>query len=567
MKHLVVALVVSSMVATTTDATVVTFTDSTFDDTDWQVLVFSYRDTGGALPGGSVQATQQPGGNPGTMRQVRNEIPAAPSPSEFATVAGVHLRAGATYDPSAQGPIGSITYQEDARNFLIGQLSGLAIRQSGRVYYTQAGIHTSTAWGPIVQQAIVPDVFYELTADGAIPESKPDFSAAGAPLEVGFLRASSNGPGAGAYAVVAAIDNWKVKIYPPCATNADCEDGDSCTIDTCAPDGCRTVDTCVVPGPSVRADVLAQGRVDGVTTDTPSFQEKRPPASLTDTARAEAASTSPAGSAGEAAASLAGGLRAQASATLLPPGQSVSVQATASHVRTFDVVSRTGGPPPTTFDVNLLLWADGTLTIRSGVGSPLPLAVSAGVTLRASITDGNGPQLTSFERSASLRSDRFGTHLNVQSFETPTWFDSFGPDSDPDINAITRPVQYSEFVTRTVSLGTPARIAVEMALIADASSTPNVPQWVAISNFFDTASLQVYSTDPEVVLIEVDPAACPGDCDGNGMVTVDELILGVSIALGTQWVAACEAMDVDSDGTITVDELIMAVNDALVGCP
>lgn len=62
-------------------------------------------------------------------------------------------------------------------------------------------------------------------------------------------------------------------------------------------------------------------------------------------------------------------------------------------------------------------------------------------------------------------------------------------------------------------------------------------------------------------------ATCPGDCDGSGDVTVNELVLSVSIALGTLPVGECRACDTDGSGDITIDEVIVAVNAALVGCP
>ena len=61
-------------------------------------------------------------------------------------------------------------------------------------------------------------------------------------------------------------------------------------------------------------------------------------------------------------------------------------------------------------------------------------------------------------------------------------------------------------------------------------------------------------------------ALCPGDCDGSGMVSVDEIIVMVNVALGTEPVANCTAGDVNGDGQITVDEIIAAVNAVLLGC-
>ena len=61
-------------------------------------------------------------------------------------------------------------------------------------------------------------------------------------------------------------------------------------------------------------------------------------------------------------------------------------------------------------------------------------------------------------------------------------------------------------------------------------------------------------------------AACAGDCSGDGEVTVNEVITGVTIALGSVEVGACGAMDANGDGQVTIDELIGAINGALGGC-
>jgi hypothetical protein len=61
-------------------------------------------------------------------------------------------------------------------------------------------------------------------------------------------------------------------------------------------------------------------------------------------------------------------------------------------------------------------------------------------------------------------------------------------------------------------------------------------------------------------------SACAGDCNGDGMVTVNELILGVNIALGTQPASVCTAIDTNGDGMVTINELIAAVTRALNGC-
>jgi len=62
------------------------------------------------------------------------------------------------------------------------------------------------------------------------------------------------------------------------------------------------------------------------------------------------------------------------------------------------------------------------------------------------------------------------------------------------------------------------------------------------------------------------PLACPGDCDFGGAVTVDELITGINVALGTATYAHCVGMDTSGDGEVSVDELVAVINLALAGC-
>jgi hypothetical protein len=60
---------------------------------------------------------------------------------------------------------------------------------------------------------------------------------------------------------------------------------------------------------------------------------------------------------------------------------------------------------------------------------------------------------------------------------------------------------------------------------------------------------------------------CADDCDQRRTVTIDELILGIGIALGDATVAACPSVDVDGDGRVSIDELVAAVDRALSTCP
>jgi FG-GAP-like repeat len=80
---------------------------------------------------------------------------------------------------------------------------------------------------------------------------------------------------------------------------------------------------------------------------------------------------------------------------------------------------------------------------------------------------------------------------------------------------------------------------------------------------------------PDLVTANIDVATvsvlvntiCVGDCNNDGMVSIDELITGVNIALGSLPISSCPAFDQNGDGMVGINELITAVNNALNGCP
>jgi parallel beta-helix repeat protein len=57
----------------------------------------------------------------------------------------------------------------------------------------------------------------------------------------------------------------------------------------------------------------------------------------------------------------------------------------------------------------------------------------------------------------------------------------------------------------------------------------------------------------------------PGDCNENGEVTIDELVLGLDIALDQASLIACRALDRNRDGAVGIDDLIAAIDAALSG--
>lgn len=65
----------------------------------------------------------------------------------------------------------------------------------------------------------------------------------------------------------------------------------------------------------------------------------------------------------------------------------------------------------------------------------------------------------------------------------------------------------------------------------------------------------------------VEAQSCLGDCDSSGSVTVDELLVGLNIALGADQVGECTAFEGTTDGAVTVEDLVRGVRNALQGCP
>jgi hypothetical protein len=70
------------------------------------------------------------------------------------------------------------------------------------------------------------------------------------------------------------------------------------------------------------------------------------------------------------------------------------------------------------------------------------------------------------------------------------------------------------------------------------------------------------------VVLAVGPASivraqCLGDCDGNGEVTIEEIVRAVNIALLTAEPSRCPVYS----EAVTIDQLIGAVNNVLDGCP
>jgi hypothetical protein len=191
----------------------VVFSDSEFDDSDWELMVWELGD------GGSVVAQRQAsGGNPGSYRRVVDTLEDAPGSGERSRLAGFHVRLGASYNPQVEGAIDWIVYAEDSIMFSghgQGQGTGLILLQDGNVYIPGGLFVNQNQWTTQTLSKLEETDFVRVLPNLDLdPTQNPDFSATGSTIEFGFSRTNSTCLGCLGYTIDAGIDNWSVSIVP-----------------------------------------------------------------------------------------------------------------------------------------------------------------------------------------------------------------------------------------------------------------------------------------------------------------------------------------------------------------
>ena len=188
------------------------FSDGTFLDADWSVTTETIN-LGGTVTGNQVAT----GGSPGAYRRIVNTLNSAAGQPFSNTVYGFHARAGATFDPATSGPISSIDYSESSIRLANGvQACGLALKQGGVIYYGPAFLTPTpfNLWVPTSQTGLAASAFDAL-APGV---QNPNFTVAGAPIQLGFYRANSTSVGGDGSSPTGGIDNWTVTVHYDGAT-------------------------------------------------------------------------------------------------------------------------------------------------------------------------------------------------------------------------------------------------------------------------------------------------------------------------------------------------------------
>lgn len=200
-------IMVMAMIITVPAFAIVTFSDGTFNNTDWSLTELKNDGLATANQIGS-------GGNPGTFRQTVNTIP---DQNYTISVYGVSLRNNAIYNPSTQGAIISVDYSEDAATAPTSgsQVSGPAILQGGQYFLRCTGILTPNSadgWQTQTSLGLLATDFCLMDATGTPnPTMHPNFSSSGGQMQLGFFRGNVIGPH-NAIQPTAGIDNWSVTI-------------------------------------------------------------------------------------------------------------------------------------------------------------------------------------------------------------------------------------------------------------------------------------------------------------------------------------------------------------------
>jgi hypothetical protein len=192
----------------------------------------------------------------------------------------------------------------------------------------------------------------------------------------------------------------------------------------------------------------------------------------------------------------------------------------------------------TNFDVDVVTAVDPTATPTP---SPPPPTASATPTL---------PPTASPTRTATLSPARTATASPTR---TATATAAATTTATASASATAPATQTQDTGTPTPPDGTPAT----------PSSTPTEPD--ATPTEPDATPTSTTEDSPTPTPTEA-PPACVGDCNANGRVAINEIILAVNIALGSLPVEACRAADRNGNGAVAIGELVVAVGASLDGC-
>jgi hypothetical protein len=182
------------------------FFDGEMADADWSITVEMTHF------GGATRAYQRPsGGDPGPYRRVENSVKPKLDGSRN-ELRGFHRRVGFVHDPAGAGAITSLDFSVSTYR-IAGPLQrfAVAVRQDDIWYWGPEllGPEALETWVRTDQPGLVAGDFSRIDMPGV----HPDFSAAGGPIDLGFLCTNDSGDAGGDFEPNAGgVDSWRVLV-------------------------------------------------------------------------------------------------------------------------------------------------------------------------------------------------------------------------------------------------------------------------------------------------------------------------------------------------------------------
>lgn len=219
---------------------------------------------------------------------------------------------------------------------------------------------------------------------------------------------------------------------------------------------------------------------------------------------------------------------------------------------------------------DVLVWGDAQSTDLPGVATGFQpifggsvdgyvVRFNAALTVRKQATYVGG---TGSEQAYGMVRDPHSGDFYVTGWGGDTNFPGISGGADPVGGA-----QDAVVVRLTIDLGPGAAGPTPSFTVTVARSPTGTPTATSFPTQSATASATASASATGAATATTGPTTRVGDCNGDGAVTIGELITGVNIALGVFQVNACTAMDANRDGQIKVNELVLAVGAALQGFP
>lgn len=117
---------------------------------------------------------------------------------------------------------------------------------------------------------------------------------------------------------------------------------------------------------------------------------------------------------------------------------------------------------------------------------------------------------------------------------------------------------------QSVACETPPPTATSTATLPPGVTPTTTPTHTPTPSPSPTGDL--FTATPTATATPSGTPVCAGDCDADGEVTLAEVVTGVNIALGSQPLSRCPALDADHSDTIEIREPVVAVANLMEGC-